>query len=150
MVLRERIRVNATAGRVWAILGDPSLMELWNPKCVRCHVEEDRVRLGLRFKAAFRLKGAERETDCEVLDCRPDQVLTIRFSGSAFRGGGYVDETFRLCPVHAGTEIIHEVDFAHSGLPRLLKALMKVLDLVGHKQGKSSLDCLRELTDESH
>lgn len=149
MILRERAHLYATSERVWEILTDPALMELWNPKCVRCQADGDRVRVGLRYQATFRLSGPERQTQCEVLECLPGQMLTIRFSGEALREGSHVDETFRLQPSGEGTDVTHEVDFTHSSLPWWLKALMKVLDVIGHKRGKSSLDCIAELLEQS-
>ena len=121
MILREKIRVRATSRQVWAILADPS----------------------------FRLSGPPRETTCEVMSCRPGESVTFRFSGDAFRAGGYVDETFRLRCSGDLTEIVHDVDFTHSGLPRPLQALMKVMDLVGRKCSKSSLDGVKELVEQS-
>ena len=146
-MLRDKTRVDATPERVWAILADPAMMALWNPKCVRCKADDDRVRVGLRFNAVFRLSGPERHAECEVVDCLSGETLTIRFTGDAFRGGGYVDETFRLARSGDGTDVTHEVDFTHSGLPWLLQAFMKVMDIIGHKTGRSSLDCIKELIE---
>lgn len=151
MILRERSRVNATAEQVWAILCDPSLMSLWNPHCVRCAAGEPALRIGLRFHAVMRLsRGPERELECEVVECQPQQRLTLRFTGQIPpQGAGYVDETFVLRPVGARTNILHRVDFSRAGLPWFLKVIMKVLNLVGRKESRSSLDCLRELAEES-
>ena len=57
------------------------------------------------------------------------------------------DETFQLQPSGDGTEVTHDVDFTHSGLPWWLKVFMKVLDVVGAKRGKWSLDCIVELVE---
>lgn len=149
MILRDRRYMAATPERVWAILADPALMELWNPKCVRCEADRENVHVGLRFKAVFRLSGPEREAQCEIVDCQPDVFLAVRFSGDAFRRAGYVDETFRMTPTADGTRIIHEVDFTHSGLPWLLKVFVKVMDTIGYKAGKSSLDGIKELAEQS-
>jgi len=148
MILHERMHLNATPDQIWAILADPPLMEQWDPKCVRCQADGNPVRAGLRYRATFRLSGPEQETQCEVLECRPGRTLAIRFTTQAPRGG-QVDETFRLQSSGEGTEVTHEIDFKHSGLPWWLKVFMKVLDLFGHQRGKSSLDGIAELAGRS-
>jgi hypothetical protein len=94
------------------------------------------------------MKGPEQETWCEVLDCAPKQLLTTRYSGKAFRNGGYVEETFRLTPIPSGTRLLHAVDFAHSGLPWLVRLLMQLVSTFGYSVGKSSLEGLRDLVEE--
>lgn len=148
MILRDRLDVRASPAHVWDVLADPALMELWNPKCVRCQVDRQHVSVGLRYRASFRLSGPERQSDCEVLACIPGELLTTRFSTEAPGPAGYVDETFRLKPLAEGTRIVHEADFTHSGLPRWLRVFMKVVDLVGRKVGKSSLEGIKELVEE--
>jgi len=147
VILRDRMDVAATVEQVWEVLADPALMELWNPKCVSCTVSGGPARVGLRYQASFRLSGPEQKTNCEIIDCRPCEVLVTRMAVNHPTSPGYVDETFRLSPRGAGARIEHEVDFAHSGLPRWLMAFMKVLDVVGRKAGKSSLDGIRELLE---
>ncbi len=147
MILYDRIDVNVTTEQVWEVLDDPALMELWNPKCVRCEVDRRQVHVGLCYRASFRMSGPPRETDCEILACRPCELLTTRFFMEAPVPVGHVDETFRLRPHQQGTRIVHEVDFTHSGLPRWLQVFMKVMDLVGRKAGKSSLDGIKELAE---
>ena len=149
MILRERAHLQTRADQIWEILADPALMELWNPKCVRCQAGASRVHVGLRYRATFRLSGPEQEAQCEVLECQPGQKLTIRFTTEAPRRGSQVDETFRLQPSGDGTEVTHDVDFTHSPLPWWLKVLMKVLDVVGTRRGRSSLDGIAELVEQS-
>lgn len=148
VILRDRIDVKARAAQVWDVLDDPGLMERWNPKCVRCESDRRHVQVGLRYRASFRLSGPERESQCEVLTCVPGELLTTRFLTEGPGPAGYVDETFRLRPCGDGTRVIHEVDFTHSGLPRWLQVFMKVMDVVGRKVGKASLEGIKELVDE--
>jgi len=147
MILRDGIEMNADLARVWEVLADPALMELWNPKCVRCE-SDSHVCVGLRYRASFRLSGPERESQCEVIACTPGERLTTRFLMEAPGPAGYVDETFRLRPGREGTHVVHEMDFTHSGLPHWLQAFMKVMDLVGRKVGKSSLEGIKALVEE--
>lgn len=151
MVLKERIRVKATAGRVWTILRDPGRMSQWNPRCVESVVDEDTMRIGLRFQATMRFSGGpERQLDGEVVECEPDRVLTLRFSGAAgFHTGEYVDETYVMQPIADGTKVLHTVDFSHSGLPGFLQAFLKVFQLVGRREGRSALEGLKELAEEA-
>jgi uncharacterized protein YndB with AHSA1/START domain len=152
MILRERTHVSATAERIWTVLRDPRVMSQWNPHCVRCEAGEDTMRVGLRFKATMRFgNGPERQLDCEVIECEPQRSLTLRFSGEAFpRTNEYVDEMYVFQPVDGGTKVLHKTDFSHSGLPWFLKAVMKVIDLVGHRKGESPLDGLKGLAEESN
>lgn len=151
MILRERTHVNATAERIWAILRDPRRMSDWNPHCTQCEAGEDAMRMGLRFKATMRFSGGPaRQLDCEVIECEPEQILTLRFSGEAAVGADeYVEETYMFQPAEGGAKVVHKVDFSHSGLPWFLKALLKVIHLVGQPQGKSPLDGLKELAEGS-
>jgi uncharacterized protein YndB with AHSA1/START domain len=149
MILRERIHVAVPVAQLWIILRDPTRMSLWNPHCVHSHAEEPAMRVGLHFKAAIRLgRGPEHQADCEVIACEPDRVLTLRFSGEDLpRAGAYVDETFVLRSVRGGTKIVHQADFSHSALPWFVQALMKILFLVGRRESRSSLECLKELAE---
>jgi uncharacterized protein YndB with AHSA1/START domain len=152
MILRERIHVNATASQIWAILRDPGLLSQWNPHCVRCEAGEAMMHAGLRFKATMSFgRGPERQLDGEVIECEPDRILTLRFSGEALpRTDEYVDETYVLQPSNGGTKVLHEIDFSHSGLPWFLKAVLRVIQLVGRKEGKSPLEGLQELVEGSN
>ena len=104
---------------------------------------------GVRYIATYRLSGPEQETWCEVLDCEPTQLLRTRYSGKAFRNGGYVEETFRLTPAPGGTRLHHAVDFTHSGLPWLVRLLMQLVHTFGYSVGRSSLDGIRDLAEET-
>ncbi len=150
VTLYDRVVVTAPVDAVWQVLADPVSMTRWNPKCVRCDAGASRVQTGVRYKAAFRMSGPERESDCEVVTCEPHRLLVTRFSMDHSKPGGYVDETFRLEACKAGTQIVHEVDFTHSGLPLWLKAFMKLMDVVGRKAGTSSLDGIKSLVEQVH
>ena len=149
MILREHALVQATIGQIWAILCDPRRMSEWNPHCVQCEAREDTLRVGLRFKATMLFGGGpERQLDCEVIACEPERILTLRFSGGASSDTDeHVDETYVVQPVKGGTEVVHKIDFSHSGLPWFFKALLKVIRLVGRKHGESPLDGLKELAE---
>ena len=149
MILRQRTHVNATAGQTWAILRDPRRMSDWNPHCTHCEAAEDALRVGLRFKSVMRFGGGpERHLDCEVIACEPERTLTLRFSGETAVGRDeHVDETYTFQPVAGGAKVVHEVDFSHAGLPWFLKALLKVIHLVGRPHGKSPLEVLKELAE---
>jgi uncharacterized protein YndB with AHSA1/START domain len=148
MKLRDRTHIDAPPERVWEILADPSLMELWNPKCVRCEANDSRAHVGLRFQATFRLNGPEQPMECEVTDCASPELITFRYTGETLRAGGYVEETFDLRPAGEGTRIGHAVDLSRSGLPWIVRALAKLLSAVGRQASESSLDCIEELAEE--
>ena len=149
MILRERTRVKATAGQIWAILRDPRRMSAWNPHCVHCRAGEDTLRVGLCFQATMRFGGGpERQLDCEVIACEPERTLTLRFSGETAVGTDeHMDETYVFQPVEGSTKVVHEIDFSHSGLPWFLKVVLKAVHFVGQQQGKSPLGCLKELAE---
>jgi len=149
MILRERIRVKATAERIWTILGDPRRLSEWNPHCVDCEAEEGAVRVGLRFQATMRFGGGpERLLECQVIACEPARSLTLRFSGEAAGGSDeYVEEAYMLEPVEGGTKVRHEIDFSHSGLPESLQVVLKVVHFMGRPLGTSPLKGLKELAE---
>jgi hypothetical protein len=145
MILRDSITIQGTAARIWEILGDPSLMKRWNPKCSVCEPPRQPIRKGFRYKATFRLGRSVQDTTCVVMECVPEQVLRTRFSGKTIKSGCYVEEIFRIIPQGAETRLIHELDFANSGLPWFFKALMKASHVIGYSEGKSSLEGIKEL-----
>lgn len=145
MTLREEMAFENTPTEIWAILADPALMTLWNPKCVKCVLKAGPIRTGLRYKATFRLRDSEQESDCEVVECVPEKLLKTRCDGKAFKVGGYVDETFRIVLSETKTILIHEVDFTHSGLPWLILVMMRLIDKFGYSVEKSTLERIREL-----
>jgi len=84
-----------------------------------------------------------------VQDCAPAELLKTRYTGKAFRNGGYVEETFRLTPSQNGTRLSHAVDFTHSGVPWLVLLLMQLVNAFGYSAGKSSLEGIRDLAEET-
>ncbi len=110
------------------------------------------MRVGLQFKATMYFSHApERQLVGEVIECEPERLLTLRFAGEAsFGTGEYVDETYVFQPVEGGTKIVHSTDFSHSGLPWFLKAVLRVIHLVGRQEGKLQLEGLKELAEDSN
>lgn len=149
ITFRDEIAIRGAPAEVWTIISAPSLMPLWNAKCLKCDGPRDAIRRGSRYKATFRMKGPEQEMWCEVVDCAPTQLLKTRYTGKAFRNGGYVDEVFQLTPSSTGTRLTHGVDFTHSGLPWIVRVLMYIIHTFGYSVGKSSLDGIKKLTEET-
>lgn len=151
MISRQRIQVQATPEQVWAILRNPRRMSEWSPHCTRCIVEDKQVHAGLRFQIKSHLGGPERQAECEVVECQANRMLVLRFSGEALpRKNGYVDETFLLRPTRGGTKIVLMVDFSHSGIPWFLQAYLKLLSVVGSRESRWPLECLKELAEEGN
>jgi hypothetical protein len=75
--------------------------------------------------------------------------LRTRFKGWFIKGGEYVDEVFRIIPAGAETKVVHEVDFGHSGAPWYVLVLMKLIDVIGYRVGKSSLEGIMELLQDA-
>jgi hypothetical protein len=95
------------------------------------------------------MSGPEQEMWCEVIDCVPMRLLKTRYSGDAFRNGGYVEEVFELVPSPTDIRLTHAVDYSHSGLPRFFRVLMWLISRFGYSVGRSSLDGIKELAEES-
>jgi uncharacterized protein YndB with AHSA1/START domain len=145
MTFRGEIAIPASPAKVWAIVSDPSLMPLWNPKCVQCERLDAPVRRGSRYQAIFSMAGPGQKTSCEVIECAPAGILKTRYTGKAFRKGGYVEEVFQLKPSSTGTLLTHAVDFTHAGLPWFVRLLMRVIHVLGHGVGRSSLERIGDL-----
>ena len=148
MKLCDHIHVNASASSIWKVLSDPNFMEMWNPKCVRCHVGNGPFVAGFTYEATFRLsKSAERKAECTIEEYQPDRLLTTKYSGSAFKRGGYVRETYHLIPKQSGTRIEQVIDFTYSEISIIIQLIMKIISTVGHPAGKGPLDGIKELAE---
>ncbi|MCG8632946.1 MAG: SRPBCC family protein [Desulfobacterales bacterium] len=148
MKIKESTIVNCSVDDIWDILKDPGNMPAWNPKCHTCDAGKT-ISIGSSFDATFRLGSKEKKTSCRIMDLKPGEKITIRYSGEAFStGDGFVDETFTL--VYQGvrqTKLVLEVDFSQSELPFLIKSIMWFLSRFGQKSGKSSLDGIRSILE---
>ncbi len=148
MKLRDHIQVNASPSSVWKVLSDPNLMELWNPKCVQSDAGRGPFGVGFSYDATFKLGShPERAGECLIEEYRPDELLTTKYSGSAFKVRGYVRETYRLVSKPHGTKIHQTVDFTHSEISILVQLIMKIISSVGHSVGKGPLDGIKELAE---
>ncbi len=148
MKIKESIKLHVPVTEVWDILKDPGNMPAWNHKCRSCDCNGG-VGVGSSFQAMFELGSKGRKAFCEVVEWKPAEKITIRYSGEAFGSkGGYVDETFLL--IHKGpreTRVNLVVDFSNSGLPIFFKGLMWFISKFGYKAGRSSLDGIKELVE---
>ena len=146
MKIKSSKKLNSSDYDVWEILRDPGNMPAWNPKCYTSTGNRD-VTVGSHFEATFKLRGKTARTAlCEVIELKPCEKITIRYSGEAFPANGYVDETFYLIsqgPRQTKLELV--VDFTHSGLPLYFKFIMWAISSLGHQAGPSSLDGIENL-----
>ena len=150
MRLYDHIYVKAPPWSVWEVLSDPNLMESWNPKCLRCHAGNGPFGVGSVYEATFRLGGGpERLAICMIEEYQCNKLLTTKYSGPAFKMGGYVKETYRLMPKGKGTKVKHVVDFDHSGLPITIQLIAKIIHTVGYSVGKGPLDGVKELVEKN-
>lgn len=146
MHIRDSIKLNSSANDIWDILKNPGNMPAWNPKCQTC-TGNDKITIGSTFDATFQLGNKKKTTICEIIDIKPNEKITIRYSGDIFgSNGGYVDESITL--IHQGlrqTKVILSVDFTNSKLPAFVKFIMWFISKFGYKVGKSSLDGIEDL-----
>ena len=149
VILQDRIVVQAETARVWEVLGDLSLMPLWNPKCHGIDADAAPSGAGSRYEAVFRMNGRESRAVCEILDYTPLRILRIRYSGGPLKNGACVDETFVLTAESGRTRITDSVDFSRAGLPWPVRAIMRFLHAFGASAGPSSLDNLRTLVEDA-
>ncbi len=148
MKIKETIKIDSPANDIWGILRDPGNMPAWNPKC--CYSSGNSgIVVGSSFEARFELGGKSKITLCEVIELKPCEKITIRYSGGAFSSGdGYVDETFSLFYQRPRqTKIRLEVDFSKSELPFFVKWPMWFVSAFGYKAGRSSLDGIKDLLE---
>lgn len=149
MIIRDKAIINAPASVIWEFLKDPSMMIYWNPKCIACQTSDHEAKVGMTFTVTYRMSSREQQITCTVLVCEPERQLTIQHSGLIDMPSAYVDETFFLEPISdERTRVRHHVDMTHSGMPWFIRVLFKVIQTIGTKHGKSSLDALAELVDD--
>jgi len=149
MRLYDHIYVKVPPCSVWEVLCNPNLMELWNPKCVRCHAGNGPFGVGFLYEATFRLGGGpERLAHCMIEEYQCNKLLTTKYSGPAFKMGGYVKETYHLIPKLEGTHLKQSIDFGHSGIPIIIQLIMVIIHTVGYSVGKGPLNGIKELAEE--
>lgn len=149
MKLYDQIRINSPPSAVWEVLCDPNLMELWNPKCVRCQAGKGPFGVGFLYEATFRLgKQPERLANCMIEGYQHNKLLTTKYSGPAFKMGGYVKETYHLIPKCEGTKEKQTIDFGNSGVYIIIQLIMKIINSVGYAAGKGPLDGIKELAED--
>ena len=146
MKIKESIKINSSATAIWSILQDPGNMPSWNPKCISCNGSKS-IKKGSSFDAVFKLGKNPKSTTCKIMELKPCEQITIRYSGEAFSSeDGFVDETFYLNSIEPmQTKIRLEVDFSNSKLPVFIKIIMWFINTFGYKAGKSSLDGIQDL-----
>lgn len=147
MIIRDKIRINAKPETIWEVIGDPSLMTLWNSKCLRCDPPPGDVQVGSQYQAVFAMRGPGREMWCEVLACEPPLLLATRYSERPAPEGRAVEETFRLSALPDGARLDHQVDLSRWGFPRWAVLLFKFVNFFGRKMNRSSLEGIRELAE---
>ena len=141
--------VKASPASIWKILSDPNLMELWNPKCIQSNAGNGPFGVGFVFDALFKFRNSpERTAECMIEEYEPNSLLTIKYSGSAFRRQGYAKETHRLISKRRGTKICQTIDFTQSEIPVFVQLIMKVISSVGHSVNKGPLDGIKELAED--
>lgn len=149
MKLRDHIQIDASPSAVWQVISDPGLMELWNPKCVRCFVDEGPFGVGFTYEASFKLgNNPEQKSDCLIEEYVPNERLTTKYSGGTFERGGYVKETYHLIPRGQGTRVKQILDFSRSEIPFIFRLIMKLINSVGYSVGKGPLDGIKELAEQ--
>ncbi len=142
MLLRERRVLPVPPRAAWEVVGDPALVSLWNPKCIRCDALDSAPLIGSRYDAVFRLGDRERDCKCEIVELLPESCIRLRYS---FSDGHVVEETFQLREVARGTELTQTVDFSQSGIPWLLRSLFWLMHKFARSTGKSALDGIAAL-----
>lgn len=146
MKIKCKKTLNTTVDAIWEILRDPGNMPAWNHKCQTCSATSN-VAIGSRFEATFQMSGKPARTWCEIIEFKPGEKITIRYSGQAFMSkNGFVDETFHMVGKSTMQSLIrHEVDVTNSELPVFVKFLMWFINTFGDSIGRSSLDEIEDL-----
>lgn len=142
MLLRERRVLPVTPRAVWQVVGDPALMSLWNPKCIRCDALDSAPQFGSCYNTVFRSGSRERECRCKIIAFSPESRIRLQYS---FLSGEVVKETFELRKIASGTELTQSVDVAPPNTPWLFQALIWLIHRIGYSAGRSSLDGIAAL-----
>lgn len=146
MKLVESTSTSATIDRVWSVLNQPSLMELWNPKCRKCHAGSALMGPGVSFDVEFVMNGRESMMRCHVAEYVPPKRLELRYDLGG-RQGGEVTEEIVLSEGDSGTLIRQVLDLSRSGIPWWARMLMWVLITFGRQTGPGSVDGIKALVE---
>ena len=149
MKLKQRIRIDASAPRVWTVLSNVELLPRWLPKCKDVLIEsEGEVREGFRFCIEREWKQRSELGDVVVLDCGTNTTLMWRETLQSRQGEMSVEERYDLLEKGDACELRHTLDLTKSGLPFLVRLIMKGIHTMGRPVGKTGLMHLRDLIEE--
>ena len=149
MKSREDIHINAPPSKVWDVLSDPNLMELWNPKCAHSDAGPGPYTVGFTYKAGFTLGSRPPQvSDCTIEEYEPERCITTKYTGMAFKPDGEVTERYELTAKDNGTRLRQFVDYTHSGLPLFIRLIMKFIHTFGYSVGRGPLEGIKELAED--
>jgi hypothetical protein len=114
--------VNRSAAEVFAFVLDGANNPLWRPGVLDiAHVPGTPDGVGAVYQQGLKGPGGRRiDGDYEIVDCRPNEVLTFQVIKGPARPTG----TFQLRAVGEATEVTFTLHYAPTGIAKLLDPLI--------------------------
>lgn len=153
MLIHDDVVTQATPERVWELLSDPSLHELWNPKIVSTEASSlDSPGVGFRYRVTLEMSGRRTEFDAEIIEfVRPSRLvarLEERRQGDGKHFGRFVIESFVVTRRGSRTHVSHEVRIHHSGMNVFVRMLIWLIMRIGQPTGPTYMQRFAELAEE--
>ncbi|MEM9160326.1 MAG: SRPBCC family protein [Verrucomicrobiota bacterium] len=151
MRIRESINISASPERVWSVLADPVMMELWNPKCTRCKVpQSEEVRRGFEFEANFKLNGKESTSRAVVSEFIPLSRIAFTYKMDVPQPDSQATESLEITQTAPNRILVtHQIDMSLSGIPLWARLLIMLIHKFGRRadDSHSNLETLKVLLE---
>jgi uncharacterized membrane protein len=107
--VRDQVRINAPADRVWALLTDATRLAEWQSGLVEVKdVSGSLDQVGSRYTSVIRVAGRPIEGQWEVTKAEPNRLLELRGTAPA---GGRATTRASVEPADGGTDLSVDFDY---------------------------------------
>lgn len=148
MYLRDSICLAASPEAVWEVIADPTLMSLWNSKCVSCEAMDGTRGLGSCYHAIFHRNRQDSEITIEIIEFQPEEYICLRHTGKVFQDG-CVTEEYRLCPTGSGTKLVQRINLSESRISWIIQLVAWFIHAFGYRTDASPLARISQLVESS-
>ncbi len=150
LTLRDRVRIDAPPESVWRILEDPQQATAWNSKLESVEpISQGPRRVGYQYRAVYEMQGGGGTMLAEIEEYQAPVRLVIVERGGQLAPEGRARHEYDLVPRGGGTLLRQKTTLIDSGLPLLVRLVIKFIDVFGSPAGETNLQELKELVENA-
>ncbi|MHC4872957.1 MAG: SRPBCC family protein [Planctomycetota bacterium] len=153
MKLIDKVIINAGADKVWQIIDDPDMTDLWNPKFKAYDaVSEGERRLGFEFRTAYEMNGNMFAMEGEISGYEPGSYLEMTLKNPVgdkpIPKNMIAMEKYWIEPCSKGVMLRQEIEVINSGIPKFIEWIVEFIQRFGTPMGPKYIIKLKELAEE--